>query len=361
MIINKVEFKNFRNLKDLYFEPHSRMNVIYGENGQGKTNILEGLWLFSGAKSFRGAKDKEMVNFKADAARLLVEFYEKGTVKDAKITIKEKRSAEIFGKKLRTPSLLAENFHAVVFSPSDLSLIDGEPKLRRRFLDLSIGQIAPQYIEYLKEYNRAIMQRNVLLKKIKDGEAVSDLLQPFEKKAAITAEKIIKYRYRYVELLKEHAPKLYDGISDKKEKLEISYISGFTKDVTATILEKAFIESRNTDIKAGTTTIGPKKDDLEILINGKEAKVYGSQGQRRSAALVLKLTVAEILKGITGEEPVAFLDDVMSELDSKRQSYILNKLINTQVFITCCEKENFKDIEKGKVFLVKEGELCTSI
>lgn len=361
MIINKAEFKNFRNLKDIYFEPHSRMNVIYGENGQGKTNILEGLWLFSGAKSFRGAKDKEMVNFKSDAAMLKLEFYEKGTVKDAKITIKDKRSAEIFNKKLRTPSLLAENFHAVVFSPTDLNLIDGEPKLRRRFLDLSIGQIAPSYVEYLKEYNRAITQRNVLLKKIKDGEAVSDLLQPFEKKAAALAEKIIKYRYRYVDLLKEKAPKLYFGISDEKEELEISYLCAFSRDVTANILEKAFINSRLTDIKAGTTTIGPKKDDLLILINKKEAKNFGSQGQKRSAALVLKLTVAEILKNITGEEPVAFLDDVMSELDSKRQSYILNKLLNTQVFITCCEKENFKDIEKGKVFLVKEGELCTSI
>ena len=361
MIINKVEFKNFRNLNDLYFEPHSRMNVIYGENGQGKTNILEGLWLFSGAKSFRGAKDKEMVNFKADTAQLKLEFYEKGTVKDAKITIKERRSAEIFGKKLRTPSLLAENFHAVVFSPSDLSLIDGEPRLRRKFLDLSIGQIAPQYIEYLKEYNRSIDQRNAILKRIKDGENLADLLQPFEKKAAANAEKIIKFRYRYVELLREHAPKLYDGISEKRERLEISYISKFSNDVTANILEKAFIESRNIDIKVGSTTIGPKKDDLEILINGKEAKVFGSQGQRRSAALVLKLTVAEILKGVTGEEPVAFLDDVMSELDSKRQSYILNKLTNTQVFITCCDKENFKDIEKGKVFKVMEGNLCTSI
>ena len=361
MIITKAEFKNFRNLKDIYFEPDSRINVIYGENGQGKTNILEGLWLFSGAKSFRGAKDKEMVNFKERKAVLKLEFYEKGTVKDTKISIEERRKAEFLGKKLKTPRELSENFHSVVFSPIDLTLVDGEPKIRRKFLDLAVSQIAPKYVEFLKEYNRAIMQRNALLKRIKEGEDVVNLLTPFELKAAFCAERILSFRYRYIELLKNEVPKLYSGISYEKEVLEINYISMFKRYTKKEEIEKALIESRVLDIKTGATSIGPHKDDFEILIDGHSAKTYGSQGQRRSAALCLKLSEAEIMKNITGEEPVAFLDDVMSELDKNRQNYILNKLLNKQVFITCCDKENFSDIKKGKVFFVKEGELCTCI
>ena len=361
MIIKKAVFKNFRNIKELDITPHSKMNIIYGENGQGKTNVLEGLWLFSGAKSFRGAKDKEMVMFGEQGSLLNMDFFEKGTEKSAKITILEKRQAEFLGKKLQRPSLLAENFHAVVFSPSDLALIDGSPEKRRRFLDLAIGQIAPKYIEILRDYNRAILQRNALLKKISEDKTNEELLTPFEIKASESAEKILKYRYKYVELLNKEAPKLYSGISEDKEILKIEYVSKFKKETTKEEIQTAFLNRRKIDILAKTTTIGPKKDDLNILINEKEAKTFGSQGQRRSAALCLKLAEAEIMKGVTKEEPVAFLDDVMSELDTKRQNYILNKLLNKQVFITCCDKDNFQQIKDGFVFKMEDGKICSSI
>lgn len=361
MVIKKVQLCNFRNIPSLCFEPDENMNIIYGENGQGKTNILEALWLFTGAKSFRGVRDREMVRFGEQGARISCLFEADGTEKEAKITIKERREAEIFGKTVSRPALLAGYFYAVVFSPQDLMLVGGPPDIRRRFLDLAIGQVTPKYIDILKSYNKAVIQRNAVLKQLREGRRVAELLEPFEIKASRAGAELLKYRYRYCKRLNMEAPRIYSGMSGGSERLSVIYESQFLEGTTPEQLFDAFISSRHTDMKAGTTTIGPKRDDVNILINGTAAKNYGSQGQRRSAALCLKLAQAGIMKSVSGENPVALLDDVMSELDIKRQRFILNQLCDWQVFLTCCDPANTKKLKDGKIFHIREGALCTSI
>ncbi len=358
MEINKLKIVNFRNILSAEIVPHKNMNVFLGENAQGKTSILEALWLFSGAKSFRGAKDSETVNFNNKTATLCCDFSSHGTEKQAKIEIEQRRSAELFNKKLKTPTNLSEYFHAVVFSPADLNLIEGDGAARRRFADVAIGFLSPKYITMLKKYNRATMQRNALLKKIRDGEAAADLLEPFEKEMAVSSAEIIKHRAKYVKRLNEEAPKIYAGISENREKMEVKYAVHEYENITANEMLNILKESRSRDIPAGSTTVGPRFDDIEVLIDGKAAKTFGSQGQKRSAALCLKLAEAEILKTVTNEEPIVLLDDVMSELDLGRQRFILQKLKNRQVFITACDPSNLSELLSGKVFNVKGGNVC---
>ena len=276
-------------------EPDGKVNVIYGENANGKTNLLEGIWLFSGAKSFRGAKDSELLQFSKENALLYAEFEGDGAQKNASIQIQNRRSAKLFDKKLQSPYLLAQYFHITVFSPQDLSLISGAPEVRRRFLDLCIGSIMPQYVGFLKEYNRAITQRGAVIKQIRENKGDKNLLEPFEITAAKWAQKIIRCRYRYTEKLNTYAANLYSGISSEKETLFVKYDCPFLPDVTEEELRAAFLQSREADIKAGATTVGPKRDDLYITVDNRLAKSYASQGQKRSAAICLKLSEAKIM------------------------------------------------------------------
>lgn len=359
MKIKKLTIKNFRNIEKIELVPDNTTNIFLGENAEGKTSLLEAMWLFSGAKSFRAARDCETVMFGKEKAVLTCDFLSGGTEKTAEIEIADRRRAKLFGKNLQRPSLLSEYFHAVVFSPQDLSIIDGDPAVRRRFLDLAIGSLSAKYIDALKKYNRAIIQRNNLLKKARTENDAIFLLEPFEEEAAASGETIINLRYRYVDKLNIEAPQIYSGISEEKEKLTVSYLSKSQRNITKEELFEKFKAHRNADIAAGTTLIGPKRDDLFIEVNGKSTKLYGSQGQKRSAALCLKLAEAEILKQTSGEEPIALLDDVLSELDTSRQRYILNKFKDKQVFITACDPANTMDLKSGLIVKIKDGKICS--
>ena len=360
MIITKIKLNNFRNLLPCEIEPDNKVNVIYGENANGKTNLLEGIWLFSGAKSFRGAKDGELLQFNKENAQLYAEATCGETQKNASIQIQTRRSAKLFDKKLQSAYLLAQYFHITVFSPQDLSLISGAPEVRRRFLDLCIGSIMPQYVGFLKEYNRAISQRGAVIKQIRENKGDKELLEPFENTAAKWAQKIIRCRYRYIEKLNAYAAKLYSGISSNKENLSVKYDCPFSENVTEQELKTAFAQNREADIKAGATTIGPKRDDLYITVDNRPAKSYASQGQKRSAAICLKLSEAKIMEEKWNDPPVILLDDVFSELDVSRQNFILNNLYDWQVFITCCDPANITNLCGGKVFKVQKGKICIS-
>lgn len=352
MIIKKLKIENFRNIENIEILPFYETNIISGENAQGKTNLIEAIWFFTGAKSFRGIKDGEAIKKDCEKAKISIEFITQGIEKTAEIEIKEKKQAKIDGKVLNAPSLLAGNFNCVVFSPTDLNFVSGSPQLRRRFLDIAIGQIYPKYIDILREYTRAVKQRNNILKdSIKDGSLIF-LIEDFEKIISREGKKIIDYRLRYIELLKNYATEIYSGISDKKEMLEIEYESS----VKSNFLEE-LKKSRENDKFRGITSIGPHRDDIIFKINGFSSREFASQGQKRSIALSLKLAEAEIINKITGEQPVILLDDVMSELDKNRQNYILNKIKGRQVFITCCEEENFENLEKGNILRIKNGEI----
>ena len=353
MKVNSLSLKNFRNIKEINLEFDKGMNVICGENAQGKTNIIESLWLFTGAKSFRNSKDASFIKFGEEKGLSETEFVFAGVNTQARMEFSEKRIAFLNEKKLSSPSLLAGNFNAIVFSPSDLSLITEGPSFRRKFLDIAIGQLYPNYIEILKNYMRAVTQRNQIIKDYRYDGSVSVMLDVFETEIVSSGKKIIDYREKYVEILNKYIPKIYNGLSGGREEITSVYVTN----CPAIMLEERLKEKRKEDMFTSVTSVGPNRDDLEFKINGIDARNFGSQGQKRSVALTLKLSQAEVIKEITGEYPICLLDDVMSELDVIRQNYILNHIKEWQSFITCCDPTNTERLKEGKIFTVKNGEV----
>jgi len=352
MRILKLNLKDYRNISCMEFNPDKEMNVICGENAQGKTNILEAMWLFTGAKSFRTNKDSNFVKFGSEKASLYLEFLSEGVEKTASIEISDKRRAVLQETKLKSPSLLAGNFNAVVFSPADLRIVNDGPAVRRRFLDTGIGQLYPSYIDLLRNYLRAVTQRNKIIKDFKFDPSLSVMLDVFEDEIVSNGVKIINLRKRYIDTVNKFLPEVYNGISSGKETLDTEYITESDCD-----FKDKLVNSRKEDMFTGVTSVGPHRDDIEFKINGISARNFGSQGQKRSVALSLKLAEAKVLEKVVGECPVFLLDDVMSELDPERQNFILNHIKGMQVFITCCDPSNIKQLENGKIFKIQEGRI----
>ena len=350
MIVLNLSCKNFRNLENINISPCDGMNVICGENAQGKTNILESVWLFTGAKSFRTNKDNNFIKFGTEKAVCNLDFKSEGIEKSAEITIKDKREVALNGKKIKSASEFAGNFKAIVFSPNDLSLVSDGPSVRRKFLDTAIGQLYPSYINILKNYIRAVTQRNKIIKDFKYDSTLSIMLDVYENEISQNGEKIVNFRKRYIEVINEFLGNVYDGISGGREKIETEYISSYSDDLT----EKLKF-SRKEDMYSGVTSIGPHRDDLEFKINGISARNFASQGQKRSIALAVKLSEAEVIKKNVGECPVILLDDVMSELDPLRQDFVLNHIKGMQSFLTCCDESNIKNLIAGEKFIIKNG------
>ncbi len=346
--------RNFRNIEEIVIDSFDEMNVICGENAQGKTNLLEGIWLFTGMKSFRGSKDSAFLKFGCEKAVLRMNFTADGIENDAELTIKEHRTAVFNDNKLKSASSLAGKFNAIVFSPNDLGLIKDGPATRRRFLDIAIGQLYPSYIGILKSYLRAVTQRGSIIKDYRYDATLSVMLDVFESEIASSGKKITALRKKYIDKLGEFLPDVYGGLSAGKEKLETEYISVCEADR----LEEALKEARKNDIYTGATSVGPHRDDLEFKINGVSARAFGSQGQKRSVALAVKLSEAEVIHKITGEYPVFLLDDVMSELDPERQNYILNHIKGIQSFITCCDPSNVARLKNGKIIEIRNGQIA---
>ena len=350
MNIKKIEIQNFRNISDISLEFDKEINVICGENAQGKTNIIEALWLFSGAKSFRNTKDTEFIKFGQSRAKIYTEFNMLGVENSAQIVFDDKKTAFLNEKKLPNTSSLAGKFNAVVFSPTDLTLVTDGPDKRRRFIDTAIGQLYPNYIEILRSFSRAVMQRNKIIKDYRYDKTLSVMLDVFEAEIVEMGNKIINYRKKYISVLNNYVSKIYNGISCGKENIEIFYIS------KNEVLDNEILKfSRENDMFNSTTSVGPHRDDINFNINDISARSFGSQGQKRSVALSLKLAGAEVIKEITGEYPICLLDDVMSELDENRQNYILNHIRNWQSFITCCDTSNIKNLKEGKIIKIRNG------
>lgn len=351
MKINSLTCKNFRNIEEINIIPCEEMNVICGENAQGKTNIIESIWLFTGAKSFRGAKDNEFIKFGTEKAVINLEFESFGVENEAQIIIDSQKKAILNQKPLKSTSLLAGNFNAIVFSPTDLSLVKDGPSARRKFLDIAIGQLKPSYINLLRDYIRAVTQRNKIIKEYKFDSTLSIMLDVFEEEIAEKGIKIIKERKEYTEKLKTFLPLIYEGISSGKEKLEVNYICSCKEEK----FREELLKNRKEDMYSGVTSIGPHRDDLDFKINNISLRSFGSQGQKRSVALALKLAEAEIIKKEVGECPVILLDDVMSELDVNRQNFVLNHIKGMQSFLTCCEDFMLKSLQKGEKFTIYNG------
>lgn len=332
MKILRFSWENFRNLPSGGFSPADGVNVLFGRNAQGKTNLLEAMWLFTGERSFRGAKDAEMPGPESETSRLKLEFYGGGREQAAVIRFADgRRHAELNGVPKRSCSAMIGTFQAAVFSPEHLSLLQGGPAGRRSFLDAALSQIRPSYAALLAEYNRALAQRNALLKEAARRPELLDTLPVWDSRLVRGGEKVSARREEYLQRIAGPAAKFYSGMCGGKETLLLSYEAdtrSFAEDLAA---------SRRTDLLLGHTGVGPHRDDFTVLIDGRDARAYGSQGQKRSAVIAMKLAEAEVLTQESGETPVVFLDDVLSELDAERQSFLLRKLDGFQVFLTSCE------------------------
>ncbi len=356
MYLEKIEYDNYRNLKKGVFKPDINMNVIYGENAQGKTNLIEAIWLFTGKKSFRGTKDGQLVNVEnlQKGAQLKSSFYSFGREQTAQIDILNKRSAKLNEISLSSAKELAESFSAILFSPTDMNLISDGPIARRKFLNNAISTVRPKYDKILNSYNHALMQRNSVLKDIASHSELQFMLDVYEDRIAKMGAYIISQRKMYIQAIMNYISDIYSGISSRKEEIKVEYKTNL-ENADEESLKKALKDSRKQDVITCTTSVGPHRDDIEFFINGMPLKIFGSQGQRRSVIIALKLTEAEILKKNTGEQPIAILDDVMSELDLSRQDYLLNHLKGWQVFITCCDPNTIKILENGKIFKMQSG------
>ena len=360
MHVNEIKIENFRNIDFMGIFPHKEINVIYGQNGQGKTNLLEAIWLFTGCKSFRNSKDSELIQFDNENSKISMSFETALRENNASIFIEKKRMASLNGVNLGSPRELIGKYYAVVFSPIHLSLIKDGPINRRKFIDTAISQTDNVYAKKLTYFNHLITQKNALLKNASENSSLLDTLDIWDEKIALAGADVIVDRINYIKKLQVKASEIYNGISGEKEELTIKYLSNVRyesedKQDIARIYFESMLKHRPNDLYLKNTTTGPHRDDIEISINGISARKFGSQGQQRSASLALKLGEAEIIKDLKGEHPIILLDDVMSELDSTRQNYILNKMTGKQVFITCCEKETISRLHAGKVFKIENG------
>lgn len=366
MKVESFAVNNFRNIKKISLFPCDGANIIYGDNAQGKTNILEAVWLFSGSKSFRGSKDSEFTSFEEKSAKLDLGFFAKGRSQSSSIIFAEDKKS-VFLNEIKEESVtkLAGEFCTVVFSPDHLSLIKQGPDKRRKLIDTSLIQAYPKYLKIIDGYNRALKQRNVLLKDIPQHSELIDTLDIWDESLLDYGSYIIFMRARYVKKLALLAAEIYNGISSGKESFSAVYSAGLggqgeqidehdRVDIRSRFA-KALEKSRAEDIKSGITNMGPHRDDIEINVGGVSARVFGSQGQQRSSILALKLAECGILEERHNEPPVILLDDVMSELDHSRREFLLNQLKGKQVLITCCDVESFKGLNGGKVFKIKDG------
>ena len=357
MWISNIKIKNFRNYTDEKIELNKNINVFYGENAQGKTNIIEAIYLTAMGKSYRTKKESEMINFNSQNSLIEVEYFKSDRDGKVKIELGNKKNIYLNGIRLKKLSELLGNIHLVIFTPDDIGILKGSPQNRRRFLDIMISQLRPNYMHILNSYLKTIEQRNKYLRQIKEERKDENLLDIWDEKLAEYAIKICEYRQEFIEKITNKIEKIHNNITNEKEKIEIKYITECSNKENYLKLLK---ERRKLDIIKGFTTKGVHRDDFVIYINKKEINIYGSQGQNRTAMLSLKLSELQVIKDEIGEYPILLLDDFMSELDSTRRKNFLENIKDTQVIITGTEKLDIENLEyleynvsNGKIFKQK--------
>lgn len=357
MTVLKHNIRNFRNIREISFEPEAGINLLFGQNGQGKTNILESIWLFTGCHSFRTKKNQELIREGETVAATNLSFYSAMRTQSAAMRIHQTREVELNGIAKKSPRQLLGEIQAVIFSPEVLSIVKEGPAQRRRFLDVAISQTQSNYAYTLTQYNRALQQRNNMLRAVALDKEHAGSLETWEVLLAKHGAALIAYRKKYIDSLSKCCAGIYGGISGGKEQLTLQYESeaeqGFEE--TEKVLCIKFRESRKTDIRRQYTTVGVHKEDISLMIDRLPARSYASQGQQRCCALALKIGEAQLLHEASNEKPTVLLDDVMSELDEQRQKDVLRYLEDWQVFVTCCEPSRILREKIGKAFEIQGG------
>lgn len=365
MRIEKLSLEGFRNYDFVCFEPSDKMNVLCGENAQGKTNLIEAIYYISLGKSFRTRFDKELISFGSSYCNILAEISTRERSFTVRIKLNRSRPKEITVNSVqKRPGELSETFSAVLFSPSDLYLVQEGAVNRRRFLDESISTLRPRYGSIISEYTKNLDQKNAILKDYRIKPSLLDILDEYNLQLARLSARIIRYRASFIRKLEEEARKLNLDISSGKEELSFEYESlSEVKDPFASyeeVLSQVLSNQsrlRSAELECQRTLDGVHRDELRIYINGEDARSFASQGQARSAAISMKLALREIIMNEKNEMPVLLLDDVLSELDSMRQEFLLGRIEKGQTILSTCSEENLEKLGRGKVFYIKEGKI----
>lgn len=363
MYLTKLKLINFRNYKELQLNFHPKVNVFIGNNAQGKTNILEAIYLTGTGKSFRTNKDRDLIKFDKKQAYIKLDGEKKYSdmVVELKLEENKKKQIKVNGITLTKNAEILNNVYVVIFSPEDLKLIKEGPSERRRFIDNEISQIKPKYYYHLSQYHRVLLQRNNLLKKIHYDKKYMPTLDVWNEKLVEFGTKIMEEREQFIKRISALSRLIHRKITESKENLEVKYISSIpvknNYHETAENFKSKLSESLSIDINRKSTTLGPHRDDLGVYINNIDIRSFGSQGQQRTSALSLKLAEIELVKAETSEYPILLLDDVMSELDIHRQRFLIKSLRDIQTFITTTEINSLNelDLKQEHMFYVENA------
>lgn len=356
MYIKDLSLLNFRNIQDTTISFGKKINILYGDNAQGKTNLLEAVYICSTGRSHKTHIEGQLVKFGYDEAHIRT--FICGECSNDRIDVHVKKDNRkgmaINGLAVKKMSDFFGTLHVVMFSPEDLRLVKGGPSERRRFMDMELCQLSNIYCRDLQNYHKVLKQRNNLLKNVQKNKELADTISVWDEQLIAYAEKIIDKRAEFVEKLNDISSEIHNSITSGKEKLSVSYKPNAEKNAFADKL----LHNRERDIIFGSTSNGPHKDDMVFMIDGNDTKFFGSQGQQRTASLSAKLAEIQLIEAETGTTPVLLLDDVLSELDENRQSFLMENIGGLQTFITCTGVEDTvgKYIKESTVFNVKNGE-----
>ena len=357
MIIESVDLQNYRNYEFLNMTFDNKINIIYGDNAQGKTNILESLYVCATSKSHRGSKDKDIIRFGNDEAHIKVMVKKHGMNYRLDMHLKKNKTKGIAvnGIPIRRAVELFGIINIIIFSPEDMNIIKNGPSERRLFMDMELSQLDKIYLSNLVNYNKVVVQRNKLLKQLQfSGDSgLVDMLDVWDMQLVRYGSEIIKRRMDFIDNINSIIRPVHSKLSGNKEILNLRYIPCTTTDN----FKDEVIRSRERDIKFKMTNVGPHKDDVAFFINDKDVRKYGSQGQQRTCALSLKLAEIELVKKVINDTPVLLLDDVLSELDANRQNFLLDSIGDIQTIITCTGLDEFVNnrFSINRIFKVVNG------
>lgn len=355
MVIRSMSLQNYRNYRTLSLDFDPKTNIFYGDNAQGKTNILEAVYVSGTTKSHRSSKDRELICFDQEEAHIRTLIERKGMEHKIDMHLRRNRTKGIAidGVPIRKASELFGIIHFVFFSPEDLSIIKNGPSERRRFLDMELCQLDKIYLHHLSNYNKIILQRNRILKDIAYRKDYKEVLEILDLQLVEYGTQVILRRRHFTEELGGIIGQIHERLTGGQEHLVLEYEA----DTDETSLADRLSHNLERDLKQKTTTSGPHRDDLSFLVNGIDIRRFGSQGQQRTAALSLKLSEIELVKQSIHDTPVLLLDDVLSELDNRRQDYLLNSIQEVQTMITCTGLDELIDhrFSINRLYRVADG------
>ena len=339
MIIQSLELQDYRNYSNLKMEFEPGVNVLYGDNAQGKTNLLESVFLCGTTKSHRGCKDREIIRFGKEESHIRLVLEKNGSLHRIDVHLRKNKTkgVAIDGISIRKYNELFGMIHVVVFSPEDLGIVKNGPAERRRFLNMELCQLDKVYFYYLTRYNRILKQRNQLLKQISFHPGLEETLDIWDEQLAECGTELIRRRGEFIREMNKISGKIHRSLSGNKEKLQLIY----EPDVREKEFREALKKKRSSDIHFMSTNTGPHRDDIRFLVNEIDIRQFGSQGQQRTTSLSLKLSEIELVKRIKKDPPVLLLDDVLSELDQNRRKFLLDSIRQVQTIVTCTGMDEF--------------------